>query len=79
MTIVAVILAVALIVAVVTFTEVVRSLVRQQARERDLLLNQMLNLAGRPWQTAPAEVVTPEPEPEDNGRFVLDPAQLPDY
>lgn len=45
----------ALLLAVVTvFAGVVRSLIRQHARERDLLLNQMLNLAGKPWQPSPA-------------------------
>ena len=30
-----------------------RNLVRQQARERELLLNQIMHLAGRTWQPPP--------------------------
>lgn len=48
-----------LAVTVVAFCGLLRSLSRQQARERDLLLNQLLNLAGRPWQPPPS--LSPEP------------------
>jgi type II secretory pathway pseudopilin PulG len=76
MTIVAIVLAVALVLVVVVFAGVVRSMLRQSARERDLLLNQMMNLAGRPWQPPPSEPeVEVEPGPE---RYVLTPEQLPD-
>lgn len=47
---------------------------RAHARREDLLLNQMLNLAGKPWQQAPAdqrERTPVEPDP-----FVLDGEQL---
>jgi hypothetical protein len=77
MTIVAIVLALALVGTVVAFSSLLRSFLRQHARERDLLLNQMLNLAGRPWQPPPAEVI-PEPVDED-GRYVLTPESLPDY
>lgn len=77
MTIAIALLAAALVVVVVVDAGVVRSLIRQHARERDLMLNQMLNLAGRPWQPPPSEVV-PESE-SDDGRYVLTPESLPDY
>lgn len=49
-------LAEAAVLAVVTivFAGIVRSLTRQHARREDLLLNQMCNLAGKPWQPSPA-------------------------
>ena len=60
---VALALVVALIVVTLAFSAVIRSLVRQQARERDLLVNQMCNLAGKPWQPAPLPVhEAPEPD-----------------
>lgn len=43
-----------LFVLVAVFAGLVRSLVRQHGRREDLLLNQMCNLAGKPWQPAPA-------------------------
>lgn len=36
------------------FTRILRSRDRAHARERDLLVNQLCNLAGRPWQEPPA-------------------------
>lgn len=57
-------LAVVPAVVAVAFAQVIRSLVRQQARERDLLVNQMCSLAGRPWQPAPSHVVHDRPEPD---------------
>ena len=53
-----------------------RNLVRQQARERELLLNQIMHLAGRTWQPPP------QLEPVQLGEedvTMIDPAQLPDY
>ena len=66
---------VALIATALSLSALCRNVIRQAARERDLLLNQMLNLAGRPWQQPPSE---PEPELEPE-RYVLTPEQLPDY
>lgn len=59
-----------------SFAAVIRSLTRQQARERDLLINQMCSLAGRPWQPAPARG-DPVPEPVPSGLF-YSPEQLTD-
>ncbi len=69
-----------LIIAVVAQAQLAKSMVREHARERQLLLNQLLNLAGKPWLPAPAETL-PEPEPEPFGEPILmtGPDQLPDY
>ena len=48
--------AAALVVCVVVFAGLIRSMQRSHARREDLLLNQMLNMAGKPWQPAPAAV-----------------------
>ena len=55
---------VALIVTVLAFTSLLRWHIRQAARDRDLLVNQLCNLAGRPWQDPPS-FREPEEEPED--------------
>jgi hypothetical protein len=65
-----------LALAVYSAGMVVRSLVRQQARERELLLNQIMHLSGRTWQQPPA----PEAQAVDEDTVVMvDPSQLPDY
>jgi hypothetical protein len=53
----------------------IRSLTRQQARERDLLLNQLYNAVGRPWQPAPSSEVK-EDEPAE--LYLVAPEQAPD-
>ena len=45
-------------------TVVVRTKDRQAARERDLLVNQLCNLAGRPWQEPPREPRDTAEKPE---------------
>jgi len=68
-----VVLALAIYLAATLF----RGLVRQQARERELLLNQIIHLAGRTWQPPP---VPDEPyEPSEAETVIIDPGQLPDY
>ena len=52
-----------------------RNLVRQQARERELLLNQIMHLAGRTWTPPPAAV---DALGEDTMISYIDPSQLPD-
>ena len=67
-----------LAVSTVVFASIVRSLIRQAARERDLLLNQLMHLAGRTWQEPPAQVQTaPALMEEDTepGRFWASPEQ----
>jgi len=51
-----------------SFASIVRSLVRQQARERDLLLNQIMHLSGRTWTPPPAHDPRPAPEPRETER-----------
>lgn len=66
------------LVAVAALNTIGRML-RAQARERDLLINQVCSLAGKPWQPAPASVGDVEtPEPLDE-RFETTPGQLPDF
>lgn len=62
--------------AVVVFGNLLRIERRQSARREDLLINQVCNLAGRPWQQAPASIpFVMEELPE----LVMSPEQLPDY
>lgn len=58
-----------------------RSQQRSHARERDLLLNQLLHLAGKPWQPAPADEWT-LPAPVDESEWPTwsaTPEQAPVY
>lgn len=55
MTIVACALAAALAVTVLSSATVLRSLIRSHARERSLLINQILHLSGRTWTPPPAD------------------------
>ena len=68
----------ALLVCVLAFSGLIRSLVRQHARREDLLLNQLLNLAGKPWQPAPANDVPQEDDLDELARYVWNPSQLPE-
>lgn len=47
-------------VQAVAFTSILRYVVRQGSRERELLVNQLCHLAGRPWREPPREPLTPE-------------------
>lgn len=55
---------VAIIATALIFAGLVRGLIRQQARERGLLLDQMMHLAGRTWTPPPAAEPIPELEVE---------------
>ena len=59
----------------------VRGLVRQQARERELLLNQIMHLAGRTWQPPPLETANGQAAAagEADTLIMVDPTQQPDY
>ena len=48
-----------------------RSQNRAHARREDLLLNQMLHTAGKPWQPAPADDRSPRSLLDDDGEMVL--------
>lgn len=63
-----------------------RSQTRAHARREDLLLNQLLHTAGRPWQPAPADTFEPPSLYDEDGelrmaqhysRFTLTPEQEP--
>ena len=57
--------ALALAVVAIVFGNLLRVTQRQASRERDLLVNQLCNLAGRPWAEPPsfrAPEVVPEPD-----------------
>lgn len=61
---------VALIASSVAWAGVVRWLIRQSARERELLLNQIMHLSGRTWTPPPADDWEAPVEPADEGRYV---------
>lgn len=75
MTYLAVVNAAALVAAVAVFAGLVRSLIRQHARERDLLVNQLCHLAGRTWSPPPAR----DPEPGPTEPRWVDPDQLAEH
>ena len=52
--------AVVLALVVLAFLHFVAQSARAHARREDLLLNQMLNLAGKPWQPPPAAIEEPD-------------------
>lgn len=72
---------------VFSFAGFIRSQSRAHARREDLLLNQALHAAGRPWQPAPADTRTLERPDWDElleerlamnyGRFTTTPEQEP--
>jgi len=69
---------VVLALAIYTTSSLFRSLVRQQARERELLLNQIMHLSGRTWQPPPVSA-EPVPAGGEDTLVITDPTQLPDY
>jgi hypothetical protein len=70
---------VAVIATALSFTHLVRSLIREHARERNLILNQLLHLAGRTWQPPPTPDRPPRTTANDEiDRYVASLSQLPD-
>lgn len=71
----------ALALVAVAALHVVGQLIRSHARERNLMLNQLLHLAGRTWQAPPSEVSVEAFDPDEllDERFTTSPTQLPDY
>lgn len=61
---VALALAAVLVITVGSFGALIRSLVRSNARERDLLVNQILHLSGRTWTPPPADQWKPATDGE---------------
>jgi len=69
--------AAAIALTVIVFAGLLRSQARAYARREDLLVNQLCNVVGRPWQQAPA-YAEPEPvDPEDIAMLLVSPDQLP--
>jgi len=66
---------VSLCLCVLAFAQVVRWLIREHARERNLMLNQIMHLAGRTWQPPP---IPEEPSMLPVEEFLIDPSQLPE-
>lgn len=54
-----------------------RALVREHARERQLMLNQILHLAGRTWTPPPVEEWQPTPEDEEQDRYLTSVSDTP--
>lgn len=74
MTSVALALAAVTLVCVLGFAGVLRSLVRQHARERDLLINQIMHLSGKTWSPPPSRDETPAETGTFEERFTYTPA-----
>jgi len=75
---VALMLAAALVAVVVAFASLMRSLIRQHARERDLLTNQLLHAVGRTWSPPPADEWQPAADGEPFVReYTPQPEQWP--
>lgn len=72
---------VALALVSVAALHTVGQLLRSHARERNLMLNQLLHLAGRTWQQPPADepAVPFDPDEDLDHRFETSPSQMPDY
>lgn len=82
MTVVLVVAAVSqpfLLTAVVAIgSRLIRNERREHVRERDLLLNKLLNVVGKPWQPAPADERDPDEDLSNEwGRYSASPEQLP--
>ena len=60
--------AVALVALTMVFAGLVRSMIRQQARERELILDKLMHLAGRTWTPPPAAEEAPA-APEEYPEF----------
>lgn len=63
--------AVAVVVVALTFAKVAHWQMREHARERTLMLNQLLHLAGRTWEPPPAADAQPTDEPIDSLEALL--------
>lgn len=74
---VALALVAAVVVETLAFAALIRAQIRQAARERDLLVNQVCSLAGKPWQPPPSQEWT-APVDEDAGRYFAIPDHLPE-
>lgn len=53
-----------LVIVVAVCARLLQSERREHSRREDTLVNQLCNLAGKPWQQAPADEPVPVPEVE---------------
>ncbi len=61
-----------IVLTIFAAASLVRSLTRAHARREDLLLNQALHAAGRPWQPAPADTALVRSSLlDDEGEMIL--------
>lgn len=58
------------------YASTIRSQSRAHARREDLLLNQLLNLAGKPWLPPPADV---EPQPQKTWEELLEASRYNEF
>lgn len=68
----------ALVVCVLILARMIDRDRREHARERTLMLNQLMHLAGRTWQPPPAPEPTAADEFDQHLSFSYDPSYLPD-
>lgn len=68
----------ALAITTVAWAGVGRWLIRQAARERELLLNQIMHLSGKTWTPPPAETWEQPTEVLDPGRYISSSSQIPE-
>ena len=64
--------------ALTTLALALRSVIRQAARERDLLINQLLHAQGKTWQPPPANGQPDQPVTVETHRYAVSPEQYPD-
>jgi hypothetical protein len=68
--------AAATVTVALVFANIIRAMIRQHARERDLMLNQIMHLSGKPWQEPPRTTPPAPPRPRDT---IRSPEQLPEH
>lgn len=61
-------------IALIIVAGAARALIREHARERNLILNQLLHATGRTWQPPPVEAWDPPPTRQET---VRQPEQMP--
>lgn len=67
------------VVTIVLFGGIIKSLARSHARERGLLIDQLMHLAGKSWTPPPAEQWTAPKPGEPLVSFTATPEQSPLY
>lgn len=62
-------------IVTLAFTVTLRRMIREHARERQLLINQLLHATGKTWQPAPADERT-APDVEPRTAYTATPEQF---